>query len=285
MPAASRAFPLRLLDALLFSSLWLALAAAAQTAAVLRLLPGGFGPAGRHVMGLVFAVTVLTYNLDAVLPFKRRQPPGPSGRKAWQQTNRWPLALLAGAAALAGAGLLLRDGWLHYLPLLLPLAALALGYSLPLLPWGGRWWAVREVPLLKVFLIAGVWAVVTGGLPALALHQPLAPLRGLLIQRFLLVSALAIVFDIRDYSRDRLTGLRTLPVVLGVAGAKAVALALLAGAVAVGLGREASPAAVLLPSALAAAVILAAQDTRGDYFFALLADGVLLVQAAAAFWL
>jgi hypothetical protein len=72
-----------------------------------------------------------------------------------------------------------------------------------------------------------------------------------------------------------------MPVVLGLAGAKAVALALLAASVAIGLGRGASPLVVLLPSALAAWVISVARDTRGDYFFALVADGVLLVQAAA----
>jgi 4-hydroxybenzoate polyprenyltransferase len=275
-----RRLPLRLLDALLYSSVWLAAAAAAQTAAVLRGLPGGFGPAGWQAVALVFAVTLLTYNLDAALPFKHRQPVGASGRKAWQHRHRWALAVLAGAAALAGAVLLLVGGWLHYLPLLLPLAALALGYSLPLLPWHGRWWAVREVPLLKVFLIGGVWAAVTVGLPALALHRPLAPLAGLLAQRFCLVSALAIVFDIRDFSRDRLTNLRTMPVVLGLRGAKTVALVLLALSVAVGLGRGAPPLVVLLPSALAAWIIAVARDTRSDYFFALVADGALLVQAA-----
>jgi 4-hydroxybenzoate polyprenyltransferase len=275
-----RRLPLRLLDALLYSSVWLAAAAAAQTAAVLRGLPGGFGPTGWQAVALVFAVTLLTYNLDAALPFKHRQPVGTSGRKAWQHRHRWALAVLAGAAALAGAVLLLVGGWLHYLPLLLPLAALALGYSLPLLPWHGRWWAVREVPLLKVFLIGGVWAAVTVGLPALALHRPLAPLAGLLAQRFCLVSALAIVFDIRDFSRDRLTNLRTMPVVLGLRGAKIVALVLLALSVAVGLGRGAPPLVVLLPSALAAWIIAMARDTRSDYFFALVADGALLVQAA-----
>jgi len=282
MPSRRPLF-LRLLDALLFSSIWLALAAAAQTAVALQLLPGGFGPTGRHVMGLVFAVTVLTYNLDAVLPFKHRQPVGTSGRKAWIHAHRWPLAALAAAAALGGAVLLLLDGWLHYLPLLLPLAALALGYSLPLLPWRGRWRALREVPLLKVFLIGGVWSIVTVELPALALHHPLGSLNELLLQRFLLVSALAIVFDIRDYSRDRLTGLQTMPVVLGLTGAKVVSLTLLAGALALGLWRGAHPAEVLLPGALAAWVIAVARDTRGDYFFALVADGVLLVQAAAYF--
>jgi hypothetical protein len=284
MPVARRALPLRMLDALLFSSVWLAGAAAAQTAATLHLWPAlGGSAAGLHVVVLVFAATLLTYNLDAALPFKYRQPAGTSGRKAWQQRHRPALMALAGAAALSGAYLLLADGWVHFLPVLLPLAALAIGYSWPVLPWRGRWRAVREVPLLKVFLIAGVWTAVTVGLPALALHQPLAVVPGLAGQRFCLVTALAIVFDIRDYSRDRAMGLRTFPVMLGVGGAKAVSLAFLAVAVALGLLREASPLAVLLPAGLAAAVVLAADERRGDYFFALITDGMLLVQAAAYF--
>ena len=282
MPAARRALPLRLLDALLFSSVWLAGAAAAQTATTLRLWPGlASGAAGLHVVVLVFAATLLTYNLDAALPFKYRQPPGASGRKAWQQQHRPALVALAGAAALSGVYLLLADGWVHFLPVLLPLAALAIGYSWPVLPWGGGWHAVREVPLLKVFLIAGVWTAVTVGLPALALHRPLASVLGLAGQRFCLVTALAIVFDIRDYSRDRAVGLRTFPVLLGVGGAKAVSLAFLAGSLVLGLARPAPPAPVLLATGLAAAVVLAAQETRGDYFFALVTDGVLLVPPAA----
>lgn len=282
MPTARRALPLRLLDALLFSSGWLAGAAAAQTAATLRLWPGlASGAAGLHVVVLVFAATLLTYNLDAALPFKYRQPAGASGRKAWQQAHRPALVALAGAAALSGAYLLLADGWVHFLPVLLPLAALAIGYSWPVLPWRGRWHAVREVPLLKVFLIAGVWTAVTVGLPALALHQPLASVLGLAGQRFCLVTALAIVFDIRDYGRDRAVGLRTFPVLLGVGGAKAVALVFLVGSLALGLARAAPPLPVLLATGLAAAVVLAAQETRGDYFFALVTDGVLLVPAVA----
>ena len=278
MPAARRALPLRLLDALLFSSVWLAGAAAAQTATTLCLWPGlASGAAGLHVVVLVFAATLLTYNLDAALPFKYRQPAGASGRKAWQQQHRPALVALAGAAALSGAYLLLADGWVHFLPVLLPLAALAIGYSWPVLPWRGRWRAIREVPLLKVFLIAGVWTAVTVGLPALALHQPLASVAGLAGQRFCLVTALAIVFDIRDYGRDRAVGLRTFPVLLGVGGAKAVSLAFLAGEMLLGLARAAPPLAVLLSTGLAATVVLAAEETRGDYFFALVTDGVLLV--------
>ena len=43
------------------------------------------------------------------------------------------------------------------------------------------------------------------------------------------------------------------------------------------------PLAVLLPAVLAAAVITFAEEEQGDYYFALLTDGVLLVQAVAYF--
>jgi hypothetical protein len=70
--------------------------------------------------------------------------------------------------------------------------------------------------------------------------------------------------------------------VLGLRGAKTVALALLGISVAIGLGRGAPSLVVLLPAAFAAWVIAVARDTRGDYFFALVADGALLVQAAVS---
>ena len=278
-PEAGRSFGRRALDAVLFSSVWLAGAAAAQTAASFRRwLPTDGGVNGR-VVALVFAATLLVYNLDAVLPFKHRQPAAGSGRKAWQQRHRRSLAVLAGAAALVAGYFFLADGWWHYLPALLPLTVLALLYSWPLVRWQGQRRAVREVPLLKGFLIAGVWSAITVGLPALALHRPLAEALGLLMQRFALVLALTIVFDIRDLTRDRAAGTRTFPVVLGVAGARAAALAFLAAAMTLGYERGVPLLGLALTALAAAAVILLAEERRSDYFFALLADGVLLVPA------
>ena len=286
LPASVSVAPRRplgeLLDAVLYSSAWLAAAAAAQTAATLHREPP-IGAVGHALIGLVFSATLLVYNLDAVLPFKLRQPAGTSARKAWQQRHHRALVIVAGGAAVVAGYLFFDGGWWHYLPLLLPLAALALGYSWPLGRWRGRPIALRDVPLLKVFLIAGVWTVVTVGLPALVTHRPWAAETGLFGQRFLLVLALAIVFDIRDYGHDRRAGTRTFPGVLGVAGARWLALGLLAVSVSIGLVRGVPPLAVLVPGGLAAAVILAAEETRGDYFYALLTDGVLLVQAVAYF--
>ena len=276
--------PGRLLDAVLYSSAWLAAAAAAQTAATFRRWSAASGLPAYRVVALVFAATLLVYNLDAVLPFKHKQPAGTSGRKAWQQRHRRGLALLAGGAALGAGRLFLADDWWRYLPALLPLTLLALVYSWPLVRWRGQRRALREVPLLKGFLIAGVWSAITVGLPTLARHRPLAEALGLLAQRFCLVLAVAIVFDIRDLSRDRAAGIRTFPVVLGLAGAKAGALAFLAGSLVLGFGRGLPPLALGLTGLAAATVILLADERRGDYFFALLADGVLLVPPVLYLW-
>ena len=272
----------RLLNAGLYSSLWLAAAAAAQTAASLHQF-APIGPVGYRLVAMVFAATVLVYNLDAALPFKHREPAGTSSRKVWQQRHRRLLLGLAGSAAVGAGYFFLADGWWRYLPLLLPLAALALLYSWPLAKWGGQPRALREVPLLKGFLIASVWTAVTVGLPVLALHHPSKEVAGLFGQRFCLVLALTIVFDIRDYSRDRRAGTRTFPGVLGVARARQLALGLLAASVVTGLVRGAAPLAVLLPALLTASVVAAAEESRGDYFYALLTDGLLLVQALAYF--
>ena len=281
-PAAGRPFLRRAFDALLFSSVWLAGAAGAQTAASFHRWPAAGGVSYRVVL-LVVAATLLVYNLDAVLPFKHRQPAAGSGRKAWQQRHRRWLAGLAGVAALVAGYLFLADGWWRYLPSLLPLTVLALVYSWPLVRWQGQRRALREVPLLKGFLIAGVWSAITVGLPALALHRPLAEAVALLAQRFCLVLALTIVFDIRDLSRDQAAGTRTFPVVLGLAGAKAVALAFLAVAMLLGFERGVAPLGLLLTGLSAATVIALADERRSDYFFAFLADGVLLVPAVLYF--
>ena len=282
VPAARRAPLHRLLDVVLYSSAWLAAAAVAQTAATLHQWPP-ITAAGYRLLAMVFAATLLVYNLDAALPFKHREPAGTSARKAWQQQHRRLLLALAAGAAVVAGSLFFIDGWWHYVPLLLPLAALALLYSWPLGRWQGRPRALREVPLLKGFLIASVWTAVTAGLPMLVLHQPLAAIAGLLGQRFCLILVITIVFDIRDYGRDRRAGTRTFPGVLGVDRAKWLALLFLAASATLGLARGAEPLAVLLPALLTVAVVLAAEESRGDYFYALLTDGLLLVQGAAYF--
>ncbi|RSK42858.1 UbiA prenyltransferase family protein [Hymenobacter perfusus] len=285
MPALFRLLR-RCLDAMLYSSVWL-------SGAALGLMWATFLFWRVHIPlrlgGLIFAATLFLYNLDSVLPYKHGQLPGLSGRKQWIRGHRRQLVVLTLLAGTAAAALFLTDT--HLLPLtpfLLHLGLISGLYSLPLLKRHGRWRALRDLPLLKVFLIAYVWAGVTVWIPALYLGRELTtPVVGILfLRRFLFILALAFVFDIRDYSKDKATGTRTFPGLFGVMATKLLALAALAGAA--WLVPPGAPAgqegALLVPLLAAGAVIGFAEEKRPDYYFALLTDGVMVLLFLAVWW-
>ena len=272
-------------DAVLYSSTWLAVAAVGLTWATF-LFWGAHIPVRLAV--LIFTATLFLYNLDSVLPYKYGQQLILSERKRWMIQHRRELFLLALATLLIAGVLFLLDGWAHLSLFLGHLMAISLLYSLPLVRVRGRWRALRDLPLLKVFLIAYVWAAITVWVPALYLNKALAsPVLLLLFgRRFFFILALAFVFDIRDYTKDRLSGTYTFPGLFGVRATKWVALAALV--VSNLLVPQAMPyqhlALPLLPSLLTAAVIWYADETRPDYYFALLADGVMVVYFLAVYW-
>lgn len=274
----------RATDAVLYSSTWLALAALGLTWASFL----GWQVAMPPRLGvLVFAATLFLYNIDSVLPYKFRQQQQLSGRKRWMLAHRRAmLALAAGALAVAG-GLFLADGWQRLTLFLGHLTAISLLYSLPLVQWRGRWWALRDLPLLKVFLIAYVWAAVTVWVPALTLGRALTapPVLLMFAQRFLFILALAFVFDIRDYTKDRLMGTRTFPGVFGVQATKYVALtALVLANLLPPLSVSVAQLVLLgLPSVVGAALIWYAHESRPDYYFAFFTDGVMVLQFLAAY--
>ena len=271
-------------DVVLYSSTWLALAALALTWATFLCwrvdIPARLGV-------LIFAATLFLYNIDSVLPYKHRQLLVISGRKRWMLAHRRELLVLAvGALAVAGV-LFFVDGWQHLTLFLGHLAAISLFYSLPVVRMRGRWWALRDLPLLKVFLIAYVWAAVTVWVPALYLAKPLAEPAALLLftQRFFFILALAFVFDIRDYTKDRLTGTRTFPGVFGIQATKYLALSslIMAGLlVPSGVGYQ-HLMVLMLPSLAAALTIWYAKETRPDYYFAFLTDGIMILQFLAVY--
>ncbi|SES78315.1 UbiA prenyltransferase family protein [Hymenobacter actinosclerus] len=276
----------QVLDAVLYSSVWLSLAA-------LGLMWATFLFWGVHISGrlgaLIFTATLFLYNLDSVLPYKHGQLPGATRRKQWIRAHRPQLLGLTLVAGAVAAGLYLTDAQLRPLTLFGGhLAVISVLYSMPLWRRQGRWWALRDLPLLKVFLIAYVWSAVTVWIPALYLGRYWASpvVLVLFARRFLLILAVAFVFDIRDYSKDLLTGTRTFPGLLGIRATKWLGLAaLLAAAVLVPPGVSVAHAVALVaPLGLMAAVTWYAEESRPDYYFALLTDGVMVVQFVAV-WL
>ncbi len=283
----------RLLDGLLFGHLLLATAAASLTWATGQLLRQALP---WQVSALVGAATLALYNFDGLVPYKRAQP-ATTRRGHWLRTHPRTLLLLAlvgviGAAPLALHLLLTAP---RLLWLLLPLTVLAGLYSVPVLPGATgqpgvtpRRRPLRDVPALKGVLIAAVWAGLTVGLPALVLPTPVpsAALTVLLLRRFLWILTLTLVFDLRDVPKDRAAGTPTVPLLLGERRTKWLAYLLLTGLpwlLPPGLPKAASWL-LLVPVLAAAALVAGARPERSDYYYAGLADGVLLLPAIAE-WL
>ncbi|GAB3828015.1 UbiA prenyltransferase family protein [Hymenobacter jeollabukensis] len=287
-PATSRLahWAQALLDAVLYSNGLLAGAAALLTVSSAHYWRR---PLPWEVPALVLAATLFVYNLNGARRHNQRLPPNVPPRRRWIVQHRVLLLTLVLLSALALAGLyLLSPFTLPLTGFLAHLALLSLAYSWPVLPPkepGGRRRGLRDWPGLKTFLIAYVWSSVTVWLPALCLGLPLSagPVLLLFARRFCFILAIALVFDLRDYQRDRRHGPLTLPGLLGYQGGRWLALACTLASVVLGLPTL-SPAGqlvLLLPALLTALVVWFANETRSDYYFALLADGVLLVQAAA----
>lgn len=273
------------LNAILYSSLLVAAAATGLTAATFLFWQQPMPP---RLALLIFTATLFLYNLDSVLPYKYTQPELLSARKRWMLQHRRALLGVAIVSLGIAGWIFLFDGWLHLTPFLGHLAIISVLYSLPVLRRHGQRRSLRDVPLLKGFLIAYVWSAITVWLPALQLHQPLfSPVVLMLFaRRFFFILSLTFVFDIRDYTKDRLSGTRTFPGLFGVRAAKLLALGALAvSAVLIPPGVSNLHVWVLtLPLLLTAGIIWQAKESRSDYYFALLADGVMLLQFLAVYW-
>jgi 4-hydroxybenzoate polyprenyltransferase len=142
----------RAFDALLFSSLWVAAAAAALSAAAGRALgvPPGPGP-----LLVAFGGTLAIYNLDRLRDLARDRGPAPERSAFVARHHTVVIALCAAGAALGAAGAWLAGArtWL----LLAAALPLALGHR-----------RLKHVWSAKALYVTTVWVAIVVGVPALA---------------------------------------------------------------------------------------------------------------------
>lgn len=126
--------------------------------------------------------------------------------------------------SLISFGLTIFFGWqlnLRTILLFIPFGLLTYLYTSPFL-------SLRNIPSIKIIVVATVWAGITVILPFFDANSHSNPTIILtFIQRFLIVIALTLPFDIRDFHQDK-RQLQTLPQILGVARTKKIGFILLA---------------------------------------------------------
>jgi 4-hydroxybenzoate polyprenyltransferase len=274
---------------LIFSNLFIALAAVSLTCETYYLLdaaeqvrsPGSYGLAG-----LIFFATLFVYNLDRLVSVSREDAVEVTERHQWIRARRkwlWSVVGLSGVGGLAS---------LIFVPIdvlwgLVPLGVISLAYSLPVMSTEGKKLRLKDLPGLKIFLIALVWASVTVILPALAADADVLGPDVLLAfaERVIFIFAITLPFDVRDLERDRLSGIRTLPMKLGAEKTRWLAVGAMLAFVAVvvahyGLAIDSATVPMVASGVLSAVALWFSDEVRGEMYYVGVLDGTMLVQGA-----
>ncbi|HEY1007399.1 MAG TPA: hypothetical protein VGD92_09460 [Sphingobacteriaceae bacterium] len=271
------------LDFLLFSNIFIAVCAVAQGLVTYQLL--GARP-DEHVLAILFCATLSLYNFSIFLSKPRDPAASPFRRVRWIFSHYRLMITITLIAILSVIPLFLFLSMTAKL-LLVFLAAVSVAYNLPVFTVNDKKFSLRNIPGIKLFLIALVWSLSAVMLPILELesHHSVVPARDtilLVAKRFLLVAAITVPFDIRDLFQDKLYELKTIPVLLGERRAYLFCQFLLAAYVAMLFlfTRDfgSNFLALTLTVVLAGWLIFKSDLKKNEYYYFLGIDGILLLQ-------
>ena len=165
---------------------------------------------------------------------------------------------------------------------------LAVGYNVPFLTLNQQKIGLRNIPGIKLFLIALVWSVSCVLLPIVELERSYqinvssADTLLLVAKRFLFIAAITVPFDIRDLFQDKLYALKTIPVMLGEKKAYIFCQFLLAGFMVLLLlfkqTTYADVVAATLTLSLTGWLIFKSSIQKNEYYYFLFLDGTMLLQ-------
>lgn len=160
---------------------------------------------------------------------------------------------------------------------------ISMAYVLPL--WNGK--RLRDIPYIKIFMIAGVWAFVTVIFPLKAFAKNWYSCDTFLIfERLTFILAITLPFDIRDMAWDKKTGVTTIPLSIGIKKTKILAYLLLFMSFLItffiyfmsvySLNTLIATSISIVASAY---LIHKTDKNKDDYFYYFLLDGTLLLQS------
>jgi len=272
------------LNSLLYSNTWVALGAAALS----WLTYVQFSlPIDWVVLTFVFASTYFSYNLQRLA---RKHTPAvkETVRHQWLEANK-AIVIVTTYIALAISGVCFAQmfSW-DLLIVLLPVGMISALYSFQFLKPSSEDLnkGLRDIALIKIFLIAGSWAIMTSMIPLLGWDDSFTKEQSvwLVIERGIFILAITIPFDMRDLKYDKKSQ-KTLPQILGWKYAKwlAIFMVLLAIGSAVYNPINSDPELLgyVIGYFLVALVISATTKKRGELFYSFGMDGTIFMLVAA----
>ena len=209
-------FVLKILDFLVVTNVYVATGTFSLTWLSLQF----YGNDKLDLAFFVFFSTLFTYNFIRLARVQHMIKEGDSTRHKNIFRFRTFLWFFSIISAIAAFIFFLRVDESIYYPLLF-MGLISIAYSLPVYKKQGIWLRLRDMPFIKIFIIAFVWAIVTSLFPMQVSDVPINWL--VVIERFLFVFAITIPFDIRDLRFDA-ENLNTIPQVFGIKKARYIGL-------------------------------------------------------------
>ncbi len=273
------------LNFIIYSNIWVALAAASlvEVTELLYNLQMDY-----EVSGLVFFATLFTYNFQRIVRIRSMVLTEDSHRHQWIAKHKTILLWLTGAS---GAGMLVCCWWIDWsiLWLLVPAGVLSIAYALQVFNWNGKKIGLRDLPYIKIVMIAVTWMIATVWLPMAQYDSIYALLSDKAIwgslRTFLFIVAITIPFDIRDLKYDE-ANKKTLPQMMGTRGA--IVLSVLLVVICIGIAswevlihQYMNPyfyGGIVGAYLLTAVIISLANEQRHEFYFAGLVEGTMVLK-------
>jgi 4-hydroxybenzoate polyprenyltransferase len=276
---------LKLLKFLIETNLFIALAALAFTmeSQVQLGIPSSFHP----YLFIIFFATLFEYNLHRLITIVFHKNALKSPKHYWLREHL-PAFYIIVSLSVLGFVVSIFYAKKEVLMALFPIAVLTLFYTLPIFRLRQKLLRLREIPGLKIFMIAFVWAAVTVLLPMIQSGQSFDAwhVAWMITERFFFIFAITIPFDIRDVEVDRISGLKTIPIMAGLK--RAWQLAAWCIVLFIGLsvthyfvnGDLGQMAACLISGIITFACLKIPKIRNWNYFHYGVLDGCILVQGA-----
>ncbi len=158
------------------------------------------------------------------------------------------------------------------------LGLLSILYNLPEQPLSSGLLPLRGIPLLKVLIIAFVWASISTLLPLAVAPTPSysSDVVFLFAAHFLFILGITLPFDLRDFANDKRLSIMTVPHIIGVGNTKLLAFLCISGFTVMMCFQISG--IYILPLFLATTILIFnVTPERNKFYFSFWLDGTILL--------
>lgn len=214
---------LKLFKTLIYSNIYIALAAVLLSFETQIQL--GLKLQWHPYIFILFFATFIEYSLHPIYKAWSNQSNAESLRDHWVKMQFKPF-IAVNLIALVLLFIVSIQAKLRVIFMFIPIAIITILYSVPWAKKGKKLFRLRDIPYLKIFLIALIWSSSTVLIPVIHSEITIDNMHVFLLtlERFIFILAITIPFDVRDMEADLAAGVKTLPSLITVSKANKMAI-------------------------------------------------------------